>query len=63
MPADGVIDIDLACRRGSLRNSQPADLTMIVAAACHPAVCVVPGGPRTIPIACAEVPMSADGVK
>jgi hypothetical protein len=63
MPADGVLDIDLACRRGSLCISQVADLTMIVAAACHPAVCVVPGGPRPIPVACTEVPMSADGVR
>ena len=63
MPADGVLDIDLACRRGSLRISQPADQTTIAAAACHPAVCLVPGGPQTIAFVTAEVPMSADGVK
>jgi len=63
MPADGVLDIDLARRRGSLHISRPAGQTTIVAAACHPAVWVVPGGPQTIAIACAEVLMSPDGVR
>jgi hypothetical protein len=35
MPADGVLDIDLACRRGSVRISLPADLATIVAPACQ----------------------------
>jgi hypothetical protein len=61
MPADGVLDIDLACRRGSVRISLPADLATIVALACHPAVCVV--GPQAIPFATAVVPMPAGGVR
>jgi hypothetical protein len=44
MPADSALDIGLACRPGSPRISQAADQTTIVAAACHPAVCAVPGG-------------------
>ena len=63
MPADGVLDIDPACRQRSLRISLPADRTTIVAHVCHPAVCLVPGGPQTSPIVAAQVPMLAGGVR
>jgi hypothetical protein len=63
MPADGVLDIDLACWRGSLRISLTADRTTIVARACRPSMCVAPEGLRTKPIACAAVPTSAGGVR
>ena len=63
MPADGVLDIDLACGRGSLRISLTANLTTIAASACRPAMFAAPDGLRTNPIACAAVPTSAGGVR
>jgi hypothetical protein len=63
MPADGVLDIDLACGRGSLRISPVANLTTIAAPACRPSMCVAPEGLRSNPIACAAVPTSAGGVR
>jgi hypothetical protein len=63
MPADGVLDIDLACLRGSLRISQPADRTTTGAPACHPVVCVAPEGPQTSPFMTGAVPMPAGGVR
>ena len=59
MPADGVLDIDLAC----LRMSLPADRATAVAPAFHPAVCAVPEGPQAIRFVAAEVPMPAGGVR
>jgi len=63
MPADGVLDIDVAYRRGSVRISLPADRTTIVAPARHPAVRVVPEDPQTSPSLTAEVLMPAGGVR
>src|SRR6202046_5744858 len=42
MPADGLLDIDLAYGRQGLRISLPADVTTVVAPAYHPAVPDVP---------------------
>src|SRR3984957_16998578 len=42
MPADGLLDIDLAYGRQGLRISLPADATTVVAPAYHPAVPDVP---------------------
>jgi lactate racemase len=46
MPADGVLDIDLAYGRGNLRISLPADRTTVVAPAYHPAAPDVPAALR-----------------
>ncbi|HXB46960.1 MAG TPA: hypothetical protein VNW50_04290 [Streptosporangiaceae bacterium] len=63
MPADGVLAIDLACLRGSLRMSLPADRATVVAPAFHPAVCAGPEGPQAIPFLAAPVPTSPGGVR
>ena len=55
MPADGVMDIDLACLRGSLRMPLPADRATAVAPAFHAAVCPVPEAPQAVPFAAAQV--------
>jgi nickel-dependent lactate racemase len=46
MPADGLLDIDLAYGRQGLRISLPADRTTVVAPAYHPAVPDVPAALR-----------------
>jgi hypothetical protein len=63
MPADGVMDIDLACLRGSLRMSLPADRATAVAPPLHVAVCPVPEAPQAVPFAAAQVPRPAGGVR
>jgi hypothetical protein len=63
MPADVVLDIDLACLRGSLRMSLPADRAAAVAPVFHAAVCPVQEGPQARPFVAAQVPMQAGGVR
>jgi len=63
MPADGVLDIDLACLRGGLSVWLATHRPTVFALACHPAVCMVPDGPQAIPFVAWQVPMSARGVR
>jgi hypothetical protein len=63
MPADGVLDIDLACLRGSLRMLLPADRATAIAPVLHAVVCAVPDDRQAIPFAAAQVPMPAGGVR
>ena len=46
MPADGLLDIDLAYGRQGLRISLPADRTTVVAPAYHPAAPDIPAALR-----------------
>jgi hypothetical protein len=55
MPADGVLDIDLAYRPGSRCISLPADRTTVLAPAYYPA--------QTALFVAARVPISAGGVR
>ena len=63
MPANGVLDIDVAHLRESRCISLPAYRVTIVAPVDHPAVCVLAKGSQTIPFPTAEVPMPAGGVR
>jgi hypothetical protein len=66
MPADGVLQIDLAHGRGKIL---PIPLPVSVCdvaelpAGSHARVCVPPEGPRTIPFVAAQGPMPAGGVR
>jgi hypothetical protein len=66
MPADGVLQIDLAYGRGKIL---PIPLLVSVCdvaelpAGSHAYVCVLPEGPRTSPLVAAQGPMPAGGVQ